>query len=142
VQVFFVRYEGGGHSGTLVPVRHPAKRGEAEERLSSALRDLLAGPTPDERRRGLTSEIPSGTGLRGVRVGQGIVTVDLTSAFGRGGGSTSMLARVWQVVYTASQLPGTPDVQILLDGRRVPALGGEGVMIGTPLRRPHAIPVF
>lgn len=141
-EVFFVQYQAGGRSGTLVPVHHPVPRGAAEERLRAALRGLLAGPSPEERRRGFTSEIPAGTGLRGVRVRQGIVTVDLTSTFARGGGSTSMLARVWQVVYTATQLQSASEVQILLDGRRVPTLGGEGVMIGTPLRRPAAAPVF
>ncbi len=142
VDVFFVRYAATGRSGTLVPVRRAAPPGGADARLGAALRALLAGPSAEERQRGLVSEIPPGTGMRSVRVQGGLVVVDLTPAFGRGGGSTSMLARVWQVVYTASQLRGAPDVQILLDGRRVPALGGEGVLIGTPLRRPAAVPTF
>ncbi|TMI83734.1 MAG: hypothetical protein E6H04_02370 [Bacillati bacterium ANGP1] len=62
-------------------------------------------------------------------------TVNLSETYARGGGSTSMLARVWQVVYTATQFADAPEVQILVDGRRVEALGGEGVMIGSPLRR-------
>ncbi len=140
-EVFFVHYE-AGHSGTLVPVRHAVPPGGAEERLSAALRDLLAGPSADEHSRGLVSEIPSGTALRSVQIRQGIVTVDLTSAFGSGGGGTSMLARVWQVVYTASQLQEATQVLILLDGHRVQALGGEGVVIGAPLRRPAAFPTF
>ncbi len=141
-EVYFVRYAPGGQSGTLIPVRRRVPRGGVEARLAGALRDLLAGPSAAEAREGLTSEIPAGTTLREVRVRQGLVTVDLTSAFGRGGGSASMLARVWQIVYTASQQPSAPEVQILLDGRRVPSLGGEGVIIGSPLRRPAAAPVF
>lgn len=141
-EVFFVRYGGAGGSGTLVPVRHAVPRGDPEMRLSGALRDLFAGPSPEEQRRGLVSEIPAGTTLHGVQVRQGVVTVDLTSAFGRGGGSTSMLARVWQVVYTASQLRSAPEVQILLDGRRVETIGGEGIVIGMPLRRQTAPPAF
>lgn len=141
-EVYFVQYAPGGHSGTLVPIRRPVLRGGVEARLGGALRDLLAGPSEAERREGFTTEIPAGTMLREVRVRQGLVTVDLTSVFARGGGSTSMLARVWQVVYTASQQPSAPAVQILLDGRRVPSLGGEGVIIDEPLRRPAAVPVF
>lgn len=141
-EVFFVRYGAGGHSGTLVPVRRPVPSRGGDERLGTALRALLAGPSVEERRQGLVTEVPPGTHLRSVQVrGEGVV-VDLTSAFGGGGGSASMLARVWQVVYTASQLRGVPEVQILLDGRHVQALGGEGVVIGTPLRRPAAVPTF
>jgi spore germination protein GerM len=53
-----------------------------------------------------------------------------------------MLARVWQVVYTATDIRGVLAVQITLDGRRVQALGGEGVPIGAPLRRPATAPTF
>jgi len=142
VDVFFVRYDAGGHAGTLVPVRRRVPPGGADGRLRTALRALLAGPSPEERQRGLVTEIPPGTDLHDVRVhGKGVV-VDLTPAFGGGGGSTSMVARVWQVVYTASQVRGIPEVQILLDGRRVRTLGGEGVVIGTPLRRPPSVPTF
>jgi len=142
VDVYFVRYDPVHHTGALAAVRRPAPPGPLEARLTAAMRGLLAGPSPEERRAGIASEIPAGTGLRGVRVAPGTVTVDLTSTFGRGGGSTSMLARVWQVVYTATQSPDAPAVQITLDGRRVEALGGEGVMIGAPLERRAVPPSF
>lgn len=111
-------------------------------RVEEALRALLAGPTPEERGHGISSEIPAGTALRGVQIQRGVAAVDLTSAFSRGGGSSSMLARVWQVVYTATEVRGVSAVQITLDGRRVQALGGEGIPIGTPLHRPAAVPTF
>lgn len=142
VEVFYVRYDPATHTGALVTVRRPVAPGAPDARLETALRALLAGPTPDERRRGIVSEIPPGTALRSVRVQGGIAVVDLTSSFARGGGSTSMQARVWQVVYTGTQSRAASGVQILLDGRRVEALGGEGVLIGTPLRRPAAPPTF
>jgi spore germination protein GerM len=142
VEVFLVRYDATGRTGTLVPMRRPAASGGAGAPLEAALRDLLAGPTAEERRRGIVSEIPPGTALRGVSVRRGVATVDLTSAFASGGGSTSMQARVWQVVYTGTQFPAASEVQILLDGRRVESLGGEGVLIGEPLRRPATPPTF
>lgn len=142
VQVFFVEYGPSGRVGSLVAVRRPVASGSPEARLVAALEALLLGPSPEERRRGLVSEIPVGTTLRGVRVEGGVAIVDLSRAFGGGGGSTSMLARVWQVVYTATQVPGVTAVQILLDGRRVQTLGGEGLLIGTPLRRPATVPTF
>lgn len=144
VEVYFVRFDAVHHKGALVSVRRPAPGGPIERRLGAALRALLAGPraggggeAPD-----LTSEIPPGTALLGVRVRSGIVTVDLSKAYAAGGGSTSVLARVWQVVYTATQSPEAPEVQILVDGQRVEGLGGEGVTIGAPLRRPLVPPSF
>lgn len=142
VQVYLVRYDPAGHAGRLTAVSRRAPGRGAETRLEAALRGLLDGPTPAEQSRGLVSEVPRGTVLRSVSVREGVATVDLSAAFGGGGGSSSMLARVWQVVYTATQLPEVNAVQILIDGRRVQALGGEGVVIGSPLRRPPAMPAF
>lgn len=138
VEVFFVRFDAPHRKGSLTAVRRAAPRGSVETRLDAALRALLAGP----RERDVVTEIPPGTGLLGVRIEGSTATVNLSKAYATGGGSTTMLARVWQVVYTATQFPATPAVQILIEGRRVDALGGEGVLIGSPLRRPAAPPSF
>jgi spore germination protein GerM len=142
VQVFFVRTASGGRAETLAAAGRRVAAGPEPALLEAALRALLAGPSRGERARGLASEIPSGTVLRSVALSGGIATVDLGVAFAQGGGSATMLGRVWQVVYTATQFRGVAGVQLLIGGRRVAALGGEGVMIGAPLRRPAAMPSF
>ena len=142
VQVFFVRTEPGGRAQTLGAVHRRVVVGRAQALAASALRALLDGPSRAERSRGLTSEIPPGTTLRGVTIGGGLATVDLGVAFAQGGGSSSILARVWQVVYTASQFPDVSSVQLLIGGRRVDTLGGEGLLIGAPMRRPATVPTF
>lgn len=142
VQVFFVRTEPGGRAQTLAAVHRRVVLGPEEALAASALRALLAGPSRTERSRGLTSEIPPGTALRAVTIGGGMATVDLGVALAQGGGSSSILARVWQVVYTATQFPGVSSVQLLIGGRRVDTLGGEGLLIGAPMHRPAAVPVF
>lgn len=145
LDVYFVRYDNVRHIGSLVAVRRPGpgrRDARLTTRLTWALQPLLAGPSAEERRQGIVSEIPHGTTLRGVRIENGVVLVDLTGTFAQGGGSTSMLARVWQIVYTATQFSQAPSVQILLDGRRIEALGGEGVSIGSPLRRLATPPTF
>jgi spore germination protein GerM len=53
-----------------------------------------------------------------------------------------MQARVWQIVYTATQFPKVSSVQLLIGGRRVDTLGGEGLLIGAPLHRPPSMPTF
>jgi spore germination protein GerM len=141
VQVYFVRV--ASHRAlTLAPVHRRVPPGPTDALEAAALRAMLEGPTRGERSRGLVSEIPSGTVLRGVTLQGGLATVDLGVSFAQGGGSSSMLARVWQIVYTATQFPDVESVQLLIGGRRVDTLGGEGLMIGAPLRRPGSMPTF
>ncbi|HEV2440236.1 MAG TPA: GerMN domain-containing protein [bacterium] len=142
VQVFFVRTEAGGRAQTLAAVRRSVLDGREQTRAAGALRALLDGPSRAERSRGLTTEIPPGTVLRAVTIGGGTATVDLGVTLAQGGGSSSLLARVWQVVYTATQFPDVSSVQLLIGGRRVATLGGEGLLIGAPIRRPAAMPTF
>ena len=143
VEVYFLGADATHHRESLAVVRRPAPRGPVQVRLEAALRQLLDGPDKQgrEEERALLTEIPAGTALLGVKVSGGTVTVNLSKTYATGGGSTSMLARVWQVVYTATQFPDAPAAQILVDGRGEP-LGGEGIMIGRPLRRPAAPPSF
>lgn len=123
VSVFFIKDE---HLKRVrVQVAAPAL-------AKGAVQALLAGPT----RAGLASEIPKASRLRSVNIGSdGVARVDLTSAFGSGGGSFSMIGRVAQLVYTLTALKNVHAVQILIEGERRAALGGEGVLIYRPLRR-------
>jgi len=117
----------------VAPVRRrvEATRGVAR----AALTALLDGPTESEATAGYGSTIPSGTELRGVAVADGTATVDLSSRFASGGGSLSMLTRVAQVVYTATQFPGVERVAFRLDGVPAAAIGGEGVIVDPPVAR-------
>lgn len=142
VEVFFVRTEPGGRAQTLAAVHRRVATGPEEALAAEALRAVLAGPSRVERSRGLTGEIPAGTTLRAVTISRGVATVDLGVAFAQGGGSSSILGRVWQIVYTATQFPGASSVQLLIGGRRVDTLGGEGLLVGAPLRRPAQTPTF
>jgi hypothetical protein len=102
---------------------------------AAALRELLAGPSAEERAAGLGTEIPSGTELRSVSVAGGTATVDLSREFESGGGSASMLLRVAQVVHTLTQFPTVQRVAFRLDGEPVEAIGGEGVVVSPPVDR-------
>lgn len=126
VAVYFVR---GEH---LAPVRRVVA-GIAPARASLAA--LLAGPTASEQRQGYTSAVPTGTVLRSVSLARGVLTVDLSGRFQRGGGSASMLLRVAQVVHTATAFPTVQRVAFRLDGEPVAAIGGEGVVVRPPVGR-------
>jgi spore germination protein GerM len=110
--------------------------------LRAALDALLVGPTAAERAQGLTTEIPPATRARSLTVREGVAYVDLSSAIASGGGSSSMTGRLWQIVYTATQLPQAPQVRLLIDGQERTSLGGEGVLIDRPIGRPATFPRF
>jgi len=59
-----------------------------------ALRHLIAGPTRHERALGFRSYVPPKTKLLGVRVVNGIATVDFDSRFVSGNNPGSLLARL------------------------------------------------
>ena len=139
VSLYFLRAE--QNATTLAPATRivSARRAALVE---AALRALLEGPTDAERARGLTSAIPRGTGLRGVEVRDGVVRADFSREVEAGGGSSSMLGRFYQIVYTATQFAWAPRVQILIEGQERPSLGGEGVLIDRPIARPPTVPKF
>ena len=140
VSVYFTRAQAG--ETTLAPVTRVVRARSTETRLREAYRALLAGPTAEERASGLSSEIPPGTRLRGIVVGAGVAAVDLTADVEQGGGSSSMQARVWQLVYTGTQFPAASHVRIFIEGQPRAALGGEGVVIDEPMPRPERTPTF
>lgn len=81
-----------------------------------AIRAVLAGPTPAEVRRGLRTYIPAGTPLRSVTVANGVATVDLGIRFVQGRDAQSLLARLSQVVHTATGPEGATKVRLLVKG--------------------------
>jgi spore germination protein GerM len=127
VRVYFLRGEQLGVAQREVPHTLAV--------ASAAMTALCAGPTAAEKAAGLGTTVPEGTKLRGIIVAGGVATVDLASRFASGGGSLSMMARVTQVVYTLTQFRSIKAVTFMLDGERIEALGGEGLVVDTPQRR-------
>jgi spore germination protein GerM len=127
VDVFFIRDERVA----------PASRQVAPPAVArGAMETLLTGPTAEDQADGLTSSIPAGTRLLGLRITPaGVAEVDLSGEFASGGGSLSMLTRIAQVVYTLTSFPTVRSVRFLIDGERVEAIGGEGVTVDHPLTR-------
>lgn len=147
VEIYFVRSQFASDTLAAVPrtVSLPRLPGIASPEgaaVRAALQELLKGPTRAEQASGLSTAIPEGTRLLGLRVAGGVVYADFSAEVESGGGSASMLGRLWQIVYTATQDPAAPRVRILIDGEERRAMGGEGVIIDHPLERPAQPPVF
>lgn len=104
VKVWFLRGE------QMEAVNRPGATGE------DAIRQLLAGPTAAEVKRGVRTYVPKGTRLRGVTVANGVANVDLTLPFVKGRDASSLLARLSQIVHTATGPEGATKVQLLIMG--------------------------
>jgi spore germination protein GerM len=106
------------------------------QRVATAAVDaLLAGPTAAEQASGLGSAVPDGTRLLGIAIRDGVATVDLTSEYQSGGGSSSMQTRLGQVVYTLTQFPTVQKVRFRLDGTPVNVFSSGGIVLDHPVGR-------
>jgi germination protein M len=83
---------------------------------TAAVTALLSGPSSTESARSISSQIPDGTQLLGLTIDNGLATIDLSSEFAAGGGTTAYQTRLAQVVYTLTQFPTVKSVTILIEG--------------------------
>jgi spore germination protein GerM len=106
----------------------------SQQLLTMAIQNLLtAAPSGD-----LSSTIPQGTKLLSLQALSDGVHIDLSPEFQAGGGSTSMIYRVAQVLYTASSLNPAEKVFISIAGQPIDGdhpFGGEGLILSQPLTR-------
>ena len=129
--IYFMRVDGDDLSLAMAE-RTPRP---SDTPLFDSLTVLLAGPTAEERARGLISFIPENTQVLSAIVRGNTAYVSFSDDFrfsthGREG----YISQVRQVVWTATEFPNVHDVQILIEGRRIDILS-EGVVIGTPIGR-------
>ena len=105
-----------------------------QQLLTTAVQKLLSAQPRDD----LTSTIPKGTKLLSLQVRSDGVHVDLSPEFRSGGGSTSMIYRVAQVIYTSTSLDPNQKVFISVGGQPIDnnhPLGGEGLILQQPTTR-------
>jgi len=104
VKVYF------GQGEQLTAVQRPGAT------VQDALTALIAGPTPAEQKSGFRSYVPAATRIRSVTVSGAIATVDLGAGFMKGTAADTTLARLDQVISTATAVPGVTSVQLLIAG--------------------------
>ena len=128
--IYFVRDE--GVTFVLDPVARVGRESGLTARVKAQMAALASGPSAEESAEGLSSVVPKTVEVRGVNLEGGRLTVDLSRDFAGGGGSASMLGRLYQVMYTLSQPADVDEVLLLLEGEPLTLLGGEGILVEVP----------
>lgn len=109
----------------------------SEAALTEAMTVLLQGPANHPEAEAIAA-IPPGTELLDLQIQPEGIYLNLSGEFVGGGGSTSMVYRVAQVLYTATSLDPNAAVYLSVDGQPLDAdmpLGGEGLLLDRPLGR-------
>ncbi|MBF2056494.1 MAG: GerMN domain-containing protein [Cyanobacterium sp. T60_A2020_053] len=101
-----------------------------EELVKGALHRLLNNPDTQ-----FSTAIPDNTELLSLEIREEGIYLDLSAEFTEGGGSASMIARLGQIVYTATS--DNPDSLLWLsvEGKPLETLGGEGLLVDQPITR-------
>jgi germination protein M len=102
---------------------------------SAALSALLSGPAPGEQAAGLSTAVPAGAHLLGLRIADGIAVVNLDSSFAARVSPAGELARVAQVVFTLTQFPTVLRVAFQIDGAAPDPFASGAVSVARPLSR-------
>ncbi len=131
VDIYLLRDNGLKSELVPVPIKMQGKS-EPAEILTGAFQQLLSN---QENQSDAFSNIPQGTQLRSLTVKPDGIHVDLSSEFKSGGGSSSMIGRLQQVLYTATSLDPNASVWISVGGEPLTVLGGEGLEVPQPLTR-------
>lgn len=97
-----------------------------------AVTSLIRGPKPEEKQRGVYTEIPSNSEVININEQPDQVVVNLNSAFVTGGGTESLYKRLYQLIKTVKLNSSIP-VYLYIDGQRADVVGGEGIMLTQPL---------
>ncbi|MEB3218502.1 MAG: GerMN domain-containing protein [Nostocales cyanobacterium 94392] len=138
-KAYFLKIE--GQEINLVPQSVTIEKGTSKEvALQQTLNHLLSNLNNQ-----FTSTIPPGTKLLGLQINETGIHVNLSDEFRYGGGSTSMIYRVAQVLYTASSLDSDANIYLSVEGELLNEenpLGGEGIILAEPLTRQQFVKDF
>jgi Sporulation and spore germination len=130
------RLDDDGKKTFLVPQERPevnASSSTPEVRVQKSMSGLIASAGKLDGK--LTSTIPVGTKLLSTKILADGIHVDLSKEFTQGFGATSMIGRLGQVVYTATEADPDAQVWITVEGKKLEVFGDVGVEIRQPITR-------
>lgn len=130
VSVYFVKVASVSKNEVM-----PVKRSVKTNKMAQAISELLAGPSIEEKSKGLFTEIPEGTKVISIKEFPDKYEINLSSEFSSGGGSESMKLRLEQFSSTAVDAAGKKPVYLKIKGKEAKFIGGEGLEIPAPLEK-------
>jgi spore germination protein GerM len=128
VYVFFVKQE---NDRTIIqPVKRKIKYyGRIENKIETAMKELLKGPTEEEKKNGFSTSLNENTRILNLSIEGDTVNLDFSKDVEEGGGTLLMETRIAQIVYTSTQFPGIERVRFLIEGKTINYFSGEGITI-------------
>lgn len=133
INLYFVKHIQKTDQLALIKVSRKLKKTSTP--LSETLRLLLDGPTQSEEKAGITSVFWANTKLKDIKISNKIAYLNFNPEFETGVGISMLQARLYQVVYTATQFPEVDKVKILINGKAKSTFSSEGLSIKHPLNR-------
>lgn len=118
----------------LIPLAIHGSATSPQTALTSALERLLAQSSAFNP----ATAIPPGTRLLDLHLSEDGVHVDLSHEFAQGGGSSSIIYRTAQILYTATSINPQAPLFLSIEGQPVNEdypLGGEGLLLEYPTTR-------
>ena len=121
--------------GAILRVKVSRNIPVSDSPMTDSLNSLLAGPTAEEKRKGIINLIPQNTKILSAIVRGNTAYINFNEEFQfNTNGVEGYAAQLRQIIWTATEFPNVKDVQILIEGRRIDYLG-EGIWIGSPVSR-------
>ena len=130
--LYFIHVDRGG---SIIREKVNRKIPVSDSPMTDAIQAIIAGPTSEEKSKGLISLIPQNTKILSATVRGDTAYISFSEDFQYNTyGVEGYASQLRQVVFTATEFPNIKNVQILIEGRRLDYLG-EGIWIGSPLNR-------
>jgi len=128
VRIYFVKEKSGQLE--YVPVDRDS---EGKDPLNESVSALLAGPTEEEAKSGLASEIPKGTVIIDAKDSAEGVELNLSKVFASDGGTDSIETRLEQLSKTVTDAVKDKKVYLDVEGNRLSEAGGDGIEVHQPI---------
>ncbi len=136
VYIFLIKQE--KETSYLIPVVRNIGfyKKRIEDRIEYAIKELLKGPTTEEKEMGFSTAIDENIKLLDVSLEDGIVNLNFSKEVEEGGGTLLMETRISQIVCTATQFPEVKKVRFLIEGKTIQYFSGEGItLVEKPIGR-------
>ena len=117
-------------NGQLVQI---TKEMNTKPKLEGVISMHLKGPTIQDSKKGIYSEIPTGVDLISIKKQNNKITLNLTQNFANDSSFQSVENRLKQLTKTIRYYEPKVQIYLLIDGNMVEYLGGDGVYIKQPL---------